>query len=38
MEEQQRVLGEDKFGYKKGSAAGSPAAKKRASKAKVRRV
>uniref|UniRef100_A0A3P8X5T5 Upstream binding transcription factor n=1 Tax=Cynoglossus semilaevis TaxID=244447 RepID=A0A3P8X5T5_CYNSE len=32
VEEQQRVLGEDKFGYKKGSAAGSPAAKKRASK------
>ncbi|XP_062264850.1 nucleolar transcription factor 1 isoform X2 [Platichthys flesus] len=35
VEEQQRVLGEDKFGLRKGSAAGSPAAKKRNAKAKA---
>uniref|UniRef100_A0A7N8YBU2 Upstream binding transcription factor n=1 Tax=Mastacembelus armatus TaxID=205130 RepID=A0A7N8YBU2_9TELE len=34
-EEQQRVLGEDKIGFKKGGGANSPASKKKNSKAKV---
>nr|XP_057905327.1 nucleolar transcription factor 1 [Doryrhamphus excisus] len=34
-EEQQRVLGEDKVGFKRGSVANSPASKKKNSKAKV---
>uniref|UniRef100_A0A7N6F932 HMG box domain-containing protein n=1 Tax=Anabas testudineus TaxID=64144 RepID=A0A7N6F932_ANATE len=34
-EEQQRVLGEEKPGFKKGSGASSPASKKKSSKAKV---
>ncbi|XP_035470205.1 nucleolar transcription factor 1 isoform X1 [Scophthalmus maximus] len=34
-EEQQRVLGEDKFGFKKGGGASSPAAKKKNPKAKA---
>lgn len=36
VEEQQRVLGEDKIGFKKGSGASSPASKKKNPKAKVR--
>uniref|UniRef100_A0A8D3CI92 Upstream binding transcription factor n=1 Tax=Scophthalmus maximus TaxID=52904 RepID=A0A8D3CI92_SCOMX len=36
-EEQQRVLGEDKFGFKKGGGASSPAAKKKNPKAKCGR-
>ncbi|XP_028312132.1 nucleolar transcription factor 1 isoform X2 [Gouania willdenowi] len=34
-EEQQRVLGEDKVGFKRGSGTSSPASKKRPSKAKI---
>lgn len=35
-EEQQRVLSEEKIGFKRGSGASSPASKKKNSKAKVR--
>lgn len=34
-EEQQRVLSEEKMGFKKGTGASSPASKKKNSKAKV---
>lgn len=35
-EEQQRVLSEEKIGFKRGGGAGSPASKKKNSKAKVK--
>lgn len=35
-EEQQRVLSEEKIGFKRGSGSSSPASKKKSSKAKVR--
>lgn len=35
-EEQQRVLSEEKIGFKRGGGSGSPASKKKNSKAKVR--
>lgn len=38
VEEQQRVLGEDKIGFKKGSGASSPASKKKNPKAKVKQT
>lgn len=34
-EEQQRVLSEEKIGFKRGSGSSSPASKKKGSKAKV---
>lgn len=37
-EEQQRVLSEEKIGFKRGSGSSSPASKKKSSKAKVRTV